>query len=204
MRMHSSSRTAVLAIVSAMGFAIGAAATGARAAYIATLAEVGSDVVATGTGSINTAGLTFKPSQSGGDADTGYSYAKGGILGIGPATWTPVDKYTGITGPAVFGTTGLINAATGSGDMVELAKVANVIDVPFGYVSGSPLSGMCTFANRTFTTMGVTPGVHTWTWGSGATADSYTLMIGTVPEPASLSALGFAGAALLRRRRGDK
>ena len=172
-----------------------------RAAYIATITQVGSDVVATGSGTINTLGLTFKPSTSGGDHDTGFCAAFGPGLGIGPATSTLVDKYTGtISGPSNFGAGHSFFGASGSGDMVEMAKFASVIDVPSGYVSGNPLSSTSTFSGRTFASMGLTTGTYVWTWGSAPNADSYTLTIGTVPEPCSAAIIAIAGISLLTRR----
>jgi len=51
--------------------------------------------------------------------------------------------------------------------------------------------------------LGATPGTYVYTWGSGRTADSFTINIGVVPEPVSLAMLGVPAAiALLRRRRG--
>jgi hypothetical protein len=49
----------------------------------------------------------------------------------------------------------------------------------------------------------LTPGIYVYTWGSGPTADSLTINIGVVPEPASaaLIAAPVAIAALRRRRR---
>jgi hypothetical protein len=177
----------------------------ARAGYIAAVIQSGNDVVATGSGTINTAGLTFKPSTSGGDHDTGYCVAFGPGLGIGPSDSTSVDKYTGtIAGPANFGSGHSFFATSGSGDMVEMAKFAGVMDVPLNYVSGAALSGTSTFANRTLASMGLTEGTYVWTWGSGADADSYTLNVGAVPEPCSAGAAAVVGIGLLARRRKRK
>jgi hypothetical protein len=73
-------------------------------------------------------------------------------------------------------------------------------------VSGTSVSDLTTFAGDTFASLGVTPGTYVWTWGSGATADSFTLQIGpaqTVPEPASLTllAVGLAGLGMVLHRR---
>jgi hypothetical protein len=96
-------------------------------------------------------------------------------------------------------------ASSGSGDFVGVREQVGGIDVPTGYVSGSPLSDSSTYAGQTFASLGLTPGSYTWTWGSGPTADSFTLDIGVVPEPSTWAMLlmGFAGlASVWRKRRG--
>ena len=62
-----------------------------------------------------------------------------------------------------------------------------------------------------FASLGLTPGIYTWNWGSGANADSLTINIGTaippgaVPEPSTWAMLilgfGAVGGALRRRKR---
>ena len=78
-----------------------------------------------------------------------------------------------------------------------------MLEVPSGYVSGVTLSNTTTWDNTTISGMGLTPGTYSWTWGSGATADSYVMQIPT-PEPATLTLLGTAllglGVVYLRRR----
>ena len=78
--------------------------------------------------------------------------------------------------------------------------------MPEGYVSGSALSDSSTYDFASLASLDVTPGVYTWTWGSGADADSFTLIAGNVPEPSTwammllgLAGLGYAGYRASRR-----
>ena len=100
--------------------------------------------------------------------------------------------------------------ASGSGDTVGIWGSGIQLFIPAGYVSGNPLSDSATWDNATFSSLGATPGTYIWNWGSGATADSFTLNIGAVAVPSPsigrglpvLLAVGgiLFGAKLLERK----
>ncbi|MGH7113433.1 MAG: hypothetical protein ACREE9_02960 [Stellaceae bacterium] len=163
----------------------GLSAPPAQAGYVVTLTQVGPDVVATGSGTIDLTGLSIV--REGVIAFAAVAPI-GGLIITGPTSATAVDDYTGFTGPANFGSGGLTGASTGSGGSVVMDGFDNLLAVPSGYMSGGSLSDSATYGNQTFATLGATPGVYTWTWGSAATDDSFTLDIpaAAVPEPSSL------------------
>jgi hypothetical protein len=155
----------------------------AQAGYTVTLEQQGADVVATGSGAIDLAALSFSFSASGAIAAINPSF---GFIRTGPASGEVIDTYTGVTGPGSFGSGGTISASSGSGGIVGIDSFNVDLEVPQGYVSGNSLSDTATYLNQTFSSLGATPGTYEWTWGSGATADSFTLQIGltaTVPAP---------------------
>jgi PEP-CTERM motif len=190
-----------IAGAAALGVALllgsGPISSSAQAGYVVTFKEVGSDVVATGSGTLDVTDLKF----------IAVGPLRGLILPLiagivtGPAVNTSVDFYIGtITGPASFGISDLILASSGSGDIVGIQGTFDLLIVPEGYVSGNILSNTSTWLNETFLDLGVTPGTYVWTWGIDQHADSFTLVIGAVPEPASLALLGTALAVLLLAR----
>ena len=161
----------------------------ARAGYIEDIQEVGSDVVATGSGSINTAAFTGPATtgeQSTLNPSTGLAIVGGPPLGSGANIY-----FGSVAGPGSFGSGGGVFPTTSSGDLVGIADPSSVI-VPVGYVSGSSLSSTSTFAGETLSALGITPGTYTWTWGAGATLDSYTL-VATTKLTSRLTAVASTG-----------
>jgi hypothetical protein len=180
----------------------------AEASFVITVYQAGSNVVATGSGSIDTDGLFYEGADFDG-FNLGYAfvtpnYEGGGTVGLG---FTESHLYVGLylgnlVGDLVvptFGQEGVTSYAnTGSGDRVEFTTGA--IIVPIFYESGSPLSEYDTWDSTTIADLGLTPGAYVETWGSGANLDSLTLDIGgpntSSPEPASVWLLGLGGIGL--------
>ena len=160
--------------------------------------------MATGSGAFDLTGLTFlRPNLN----TSAGIWANMGLIGTGSRFGAEVDLYNGFTGPTSFGRGNLFNANTGSGDAVGIAGRAVVLGVPHGYVSNTALSDSMTFNSATFASLGLTPGVYTWRWGTNGANQFFRLVIGpnTVPDGGStVSLLGFAllGLAALRRRLG--
>lgn len=169
-----------------------------KGAVTITAMEIGGDVIFSASGTIDLTDLGFVGTSTG---LSGIN-PSGGNWKIGaPATVTSSDNYASIAGPSSFGSGGFAGIPDiALGDKFGVLPVANRLDVPPGYVSGSPLAASMTYSGETFASLGITPGTYTWSWGFGANADSVTLNI--VPEPArALLYLLGVGAVLARRRR---
>ena len=187
-------RSAMLGIAALAAFTI--TAPQAHAGFIATVQQVGSDVVITGSGTLNTNALVLL-------SGTGTST----IPAINPSNGTlnlsgGLDQLFGtIVGPASFGSGGLLVASSFTGDAAGTnAFFGRSIIVPLGYVSGAALSDSDTFNSTTIAGLGITPGTYVWTWGTGQNADFFEITT-NAPEPASILLVGSAMLALLTLRR---
>jgi hypothetical protein len=182
----------------------------AQAAYTLTIQPSQAGVTATGAGSINFEAL----SAFGDELDPSLIDASEGAVIVGPATPTDDTYYSGITGPDVaFGPGDEFLADAGGGAIVGLGTFeetsGGVVAVPMGYISGAPLgTSTATWTGATIPSLGLTPGSYVWTWGSGASADTFTLDIvsgGVIaaPEPATwaMMLLGLTGLAIARIHR---
>jgi hypothetical protein len=172
------------------------------------VSEVGADVIATYTGSVNPNGLT--PSSpialAGALLPSNGVISWGGALGAGLST----DVYLGLTTQSFGPGSSAFYQALTSGSAFGIQS--NGLYVPSGYTSGTAISGSTRFSGHNFSSLGLTPGTYTWTWGSGPNADSAVLTIGSAPSPGPAAAPGplplFGAAAAytwsrrLRRRCG--
>jgi hypothetical protein len=185
------------AALGALMISVGLSVVPAHADYTLTLTQevIGGvpDVVANGTGSIDLTDLSLDPASpvsplsnmtpNSAFVVTGKHEAEGAWESIGSK-------------PVNFGSGGTTFASTASTDTFgdSVGVLNGDVVVPVGYVSGHSLSGTATYLDATFTSLGVTPGTYTWTWGSGAHADSFTLEV--VPGP--IVGAGLPGIAAAR------
>jgi hypothetical protein len=155
----------------------------ANATYTITIGQSGANVVAVGSGTINTTALTLSvappptPRVNGNAALIYIGAGGGGQQGTPIASPSPSNFGGG--GGGVFAT----NSSTGDLVGAQAAGGGHII-VPAGYVSGAALSSAAQWNNTTLSALGLAPGTYTFTWGSGATADS---LIVHVLDAASLS-----------------
>ena len=126
--------------------------------------QIGSNVVATGSGAINLTGLTFGKYLLSpiigpvfGIIATGQSSIK--TARSSPTVHSPDRRISG-AGPGFCPTL----AAETLSDLVFRVISFRVI-VPHGYISGAALSDSMTFNNATLASLGVTPGTYVWSWG---------------------------------------
>ena len=183
-----------------LGSAISSATQAAITIY---MEEVGSNVVATLSGAINS--LPGAPTQSGGVGVFSGVRPSGSTMAFGLSKFSGVQTvqmhyYTATTYPSNFGTsTSLLqaNSSTASTTMMFRNLSSNNIIIDQSYVPGTAVTGALTWNNQTFNSMGVATGSYVWGWSS----DSITLNV--VPEPSSLSlvALGLGGLIAWNRRR---
>jgi hypothetical protein len=163
-----------------------------HASFVFTLSQVGPNVVVTGAGTLNLSALS-----AGSIGQIGsFIQPNTGYLAVGGST----TEY-GLGGdPMAFGAGNFTFPTSAIGDVVGVQgdpgfQSSPRIFVPLGYISGSALSNSMTFNNATFSSLGFTPGTYTFSWGTGATADSFTVT-SVVPEGCVSALLGIGLAGL--------
>jgi hypothetical protein len=181
--------------------ALGAtAATRAEAAFVAIFQEVGPNDVEVGGGTFDLTDLTL--------GETGAISTPGVLPQLAffdsGDNQAPVFTYLTVTTPTNFGPGVRTNASSSSGDVVAISSIG-LLNLPFGYVSGKPLSDTSTYLDATFASLGMTPGSYVYSWGSGDHADTLTVNIvaSPVPEPSTwaMMLVGFAGLGYAAVRR---
>lgn len=158
---------------------------------------VGDDVVFTGSGTLNLAGLTL--AGTGGIALAGFrDDLFPPILRMRPSSGLTTYVGPTLVAPAGFSDLeGIFAQPTFSSGQVFGAEYwfsAPGISVPDGYSSGQFLSASMTYSHQSFNSLQLNPGTYVWHWGSGVNADSMSLNI--VPEPSSAFIIGMGSMVL--------
>ena len=195
---HCKSPTTLLAAPAAMLLSQGEA----KALLVFEILQTGSDVTINANGSISQVSTyVFQAGSPGGvitalDADI--------AAGVRP---TCIWNFYAVTGPSNFGTGGLFNADTSSGDCVRAHKTS--LGLPVAYVVGTPLSASMIFTNKTLADLGLssTSGLLgewelTGTSVNGAT-EKFQVWAGSAPTskvPGPVPLMGAAAALGLSRR----
>jgi hypothetical protein len=192
-------------------FAVALAAAPAKAEFIISIQQVGANVVGTGSGSVDTAGLTQGNTVPSADYDLVSAQFANYGAGVPGEPVTLFTQFSGLSGPLSFGAGATTNASTTSGSSIILVgKVSGggpgIVDLPVGYVSGSSFSNSDIFNNKTLDGLGLTLGTYTYTFGAGDDADSIVVQIGPVapvPEPSTwaMMILGFIGIGFMAYRK---
>jgi hypothetical protein len=168
-------------------------ASSAQAKFVAVFQQVGSAVEETGAGTIDLTDLSDSPAVNPLEA----SIAPIASFFISGTSGALGQLYRGVTGPRNFGPGDPASADQSNGDIVELsAGISNQqIYVPVGYVSGDALSNSSVYLNSTFASLGMTPGIYVYTWGSGEHADTFSIDIAAAPEASTwaMMLMGFVG-----------
>ena len=184
---------------------LGATVEAQASPYIVTLEEVGSNVVATGSGQLDLTGWGLQNSGSG--LEPGWLWPVNGWIFTGAGGSVDTYYQIPISGPAAFGSGNTADASSGSGDNVGLDHIGFLM-VPVGYVTDTALLDSSTYSGKTLVSLGVTPGTYVWTWGLRPD-ESFTLEIvaslSQTPLPAALplfaTGLGALGLLGWRRKR---
>jgi hypothetical protein len=176
-----------------------------RGEFIVTILQNGADVVATGSGSLNTTALTNLGVQTTVPIIGGATAS----LNVGKLI-DMTNTFVNISGPTSFGTGVLFFATSGTGmqaGVLPNSPNGNVLQLSTDYMGGQ-FTNSATWAGQTFTSLGLAPGTYEWTWGSGANFDDFVVQIGPSPVPApnsmvlAVTAIGVVGSWLgIRRRR---
>jgi hypothetical protein len=179
------------------------AANAAQSAAVLLFDEVGPNVVATLTGSLNVTGLTGVGATSA-RAAVGVGTAS---ISIGGPPRSPQTGFVDVfSGPSNWGSGGVFLADAFSGDAFFLGNTGggpeSELFVPSSYVSGDDIDSSITFNNQTFLSMGLVAGDYVYSLRG---LDTITVRIPAttmpVPEPSALALAGLALASLATTRR---
>jgi PEP-CTERM motif-containing protein len=174
--------------------------------------EVGSDIVATASGSLDLTGLVSLGDFNNNGYDSIVSaYA---VIEVGvPGPPEAVAVYSTLPGPSNWGSVNVSGGAAAASYAGTQFGIVNVgsgleVDVPVGYTSGSTILGTSTFLSQSFASLELVPGQYVYTGPNDEIIVNIGPISSAVPEPSTwammLLGIGAVGLALRRRTRAQR
>lgn len=176
----------------------------APAGFSITIEEIGSDVVLSGSGSLDLS--LWGPPSAGLNTQDPFIDSAGLLTASnGAMLHAYADEPASFSGPGVIALDGGgIPASSWSGDPLLFFWATNAaqIHVPLGYSFGAPLTTGMVFENQSLASLGLEIEIYLWTWDTkDGGSDFYSISV--LPTPGALAMLGAAGLLGPRRRRAD-
>ena len=175
----------------------------AQAAVVVDITQIGSDVVISHSGTIDTASA----SNTGFLADQGVTIGKFGpntnYITFGEVGRADAYSVSFSEFPFAMLTSGTAFPDSRTGDTFGIYRGENRLYLPVGYVTGETITGGATFNGKTLADLGIVEGTYTATFSNAGTTENVTYNV-SVPETsqfaliASLISLGFC---YFKRRR---
>ena len=203
---HSMKATPSLSVFAASLISLVSLVNSADGALTVDITEVGGDVVATFSGSLDLTGASYLDSDT--NPGGGQAVAPGiSSFVLGTSGTMDIYSHMGDSEITAFGVgSSPVYADSSTGDLFACMVFGGSnynLFLPGGYVFGSTISGTATWNGTTIAGMGLIPdSSHVFT----LPADSFTVNVGSsVPEPSTAALLGlFTAAGLFSRRRAVK
>jgi PEP-CTERM motif len=176
---------------------------------VVTFDVVGSDVVETGSGSLDLTDLSVGAFDISRDASVTPNLGRffSGVFTDTNSSFADLDSVS----PLAFGSGAFVPASTTTGGPIGLVSGLGDLPAllfPLDYISGTALSDSSTYLDATISSLGLTPGAYVFGWGSGAHADTFTIDVVASPPPAvpepstwAMMLIGFAGLGYAAVRR---
>ncbi len=163
--------TSCIAIVGV--FFVGATVSGE---ILITITESDAGIAIVAEGKANVSALSFGADGLVGNSDFAF-HAGSGMVRVGPVASTRARTYSGLSGPTVLG--GNLDGRTvvGDGDVVGILAKRQLLVMPAGYVSGTPVYGTTEYPGLSLGDLGVEEGTFRWTWGERVNGDSLVVRI---------------------------
>ncbi len=171
--------------------------TNTQAAVVVTIQQVGPDVVGTATGSLNVTSLS-PISTAAAQSALAYASPTSWLYAVGSGTATSYNVGTWVVAQPLQSSAQTHLATGSSGLPVGVARVSGQptdrLQVPVGYVSGSPINASASWSGQTLSSLGLTPGTFIFDYGTDRIV--FQVVASPIAVPA-LSTLGLFLASLL-------